>query len=522
MQSKPLSGALTEILFHPFSGPAIVAYIAVLKLLIHFYFNAFSYYGYLRDELYFIDAGKHLDWGYVDVGPLTIWMGRLSRELLGNSVFALRFFPAIAGALTIVMVGLMARELGGGRFAQVLAALAVLIAPIWLGAQNNLCLPASEPLWWATCAYFVIRIIKTGNTRLWLWFGVFAGIGLLNKPSMLFLGAAIVTGLLLTPQRKYLFDRWAFLGGLVALVIASPYILWQILHGWPTAEFLAGMKRMVTEQIPSMVFLIGQVGYLHPLNLPIWLIGLGWFFFGKDARPFRVFGWVYILILVFLLMVKSKIYYFAPVYPVLLAAGAVAIERWVNQRGVRWLKLALPAVLVAGGLAFAPVVLPVLPLEKTDAYITAATGGLLKNVWEITNTFHDQRGWENQAKVVAEVFHRLSPAEQADCIIFAGNFGEAGAIDFYGPALGLPPVTAIHQNYYFWGPPARSGKVIIFFGVGRDALEQNFGNVQQAATIKSPEAVPHEQSVPVYICRQPRVNLKEAWPRLRERAFLNY
>ena len=184
--------------------------------------------------------------------------------------------------------------------------------------------------------------------------------------------------------------------------------------------------------------------------------------------------------------------------------------------------LALPAVLVAGGLAFAPVVLPVLPLEKTDAYITAATGGLLKNVWEITNTFHDQRGWENQAKVVAEVFHRLSPAEQADCIIFAGNFGEAGAIDFYGPALGLPPVTAIHQNYYFWGPPAKSGKVIIFFGVGRDALEQNFGDVQPAATIKSPEAVPHEQSVPVYICRQPRVNLKEAWPRLRERAFLNY
>ena len=159
---------------------------------------------------------------------------------------------------------------------------------------------------------------------------------------------------------------------------------------------------------------------------------------------------------------KSKIYYFAPVYPFLLAAGAVAIERWVNQRRLRWLKLALPAVLVAGGLAIAPAVLPVLPIDKTDAYITAATGGLLKNAWEVTSTFHDERGWENQAKVVAEVFHRLSPQEQADCIIFAGNFGEAGAIDFYGPALGLPPVTAIHQNYYFWGPPAKSGNLVIF------------------------------------------------------------
>ena len=181
----------------------------------------------------------------------------------------------------------------------------------------------------------------------------------------------------------------------------------------------------------------------------------------------------------------------------------------------------LPAVLVAGGLAIAPVVLPVLPIGKTDAYITAATAGLLKNAWEVTATFHDEHGWENQAKVVAEVFHRLSPAEQADCIIFAGNFGEAGAIAFYGPALGLPPVTSAHQNYYFWGPPAKSGNLIIFVGVGRDKLEQNFGDVQQAATIKSPDAVPGEQNVPVYICRKPRFNLKEAWPRLRERAFLN-
>ena len=521
-QAKPVSAALKELMADPLSGAAIIAYLAVLKLLLHFYFNAFSYYGYLRDELYFIDAGKHLDWGYVDIGPLTIWMGRLSRELMGDSVFALRFFPAIAGALTIVIVGLMARELGGGRFAQGLAALAALIAPVWLGAQNNLCLPASEPVWWGLCAYFLIRIIKTGNTRLWVWFGLIAGIGLLNKPSMLFLGAGITIGLLLTPQRRYLFDRWALIGGLAALLVASPYLLWQIPHGWATVEFLAGMKRMVKDQIPSSVFVVGQIFYLHPLNFPIWLAGLGWFFFAKDARPFRVFGWAYVLILAFLLVVKSKIYYFAPVYPFLLAGGAVAIEGWVNRRGLRALKLVLPAMLAVGGLAIAPAVLPVLPIEKTDAYITAATGGLLKNAWEVTSTFHDEQGWENQAKVVAEVFRRLSSEEQADCIIFAGNFGEAGAIDFYGPALRLPPVTAIHQNYYFWGPPAKSGNLVIFVGVGRDTLERNFGDVQQAATIKSPEAVPGEQNVPVYVCRKPRVSLKEAWPKLRERAFLNY
>jgi 4-amino-4-deoxy-L-arabinose transferase-like glycosyltransferase len=502
--------------------PAIVACIACLKLFIHFYFNAFSYYGYLRDELYFIDAGKHLDWGYVDVGPLTIWLGRLSRELLGDSVFALRFFPAIAGALTVVMVGLMARELGGGRFAQGLAALAVLVAPVWLGAQNMLCLPASEPLWWGLCACFLIRIIKTGNTRLWLAFGVCVGIGLLNKPSMLFLAGAVVAGLLLTPQREYLFDRWAFTGGIVALVIVAPYLAWQIAHGWPTIEFLSGMKHMVTSQIPSLVFVLGQVFYLHPLNFPIWLAGLGWFFFAKEAKSFRVFGWVYVVILLFLLIVKSKIYYFAPVYPILLAGGAVGIERWARQRRLGWLKVALPALLVAGGVLIAPVVLPVLPLEKTDAYITAATGGLLKNAWEITSTFHDEQGWENQARVVAEVFRGLSPEEQAECNIFAGNFGEAGAIAYYGPALGLPAVYSSHQNYYFWGPPAKSGNLAIVFGVRPEVLRQYFGEIQQAATITSREAVPFEQDVPVYICRKPITDLKDVWPKLRAHAFLNY
>jgi hypothetical protein len=441
---------------------------------------------------------------------------------MGDTVFALRFFPAIAGALTIVIVGLMARELGGGRFAQGLGALGVLIAPVWLGGQNMLCTVASEPLWWGLCAYLLIRIIKTGNPRLWIWFGVSAGFGLLNKPSMLFLGTAVSIGLLLTPQRKYLFDRWAVIGGLAALAVASPFILWQIPHGWATIEFLAGMKRLVTDQVPSLVFIVGQVLYLHPLNFPIWLAGLGWFLVAKDVGSFRVFGWAYLLLLGFLLVTKSKIYYLAPVYPFLLAAGAVAIERWVNQRGLRRLKFVIPAMLVAGGLVVAPMMLPVLPIEKTDAYITAATAGLIRNTGDITYLFHGARGWEHQAKVVAEVFHRLSSAEQADCVIFAGNYREAAAIDFYGPALGLPPASAIHQNYYFWGPPAKSGNLVIFVGFEREALEPNYGDVQPAATIEAQELVVWgEQHVPIYICRKPRVDLKKAWPSFRERAFQN-
>jgi hypothetical protein len=517
------SGALREALSDPLSGPAIVGYLAVLTLLVHFYFNAFSNYGLFFDELYFVDVGKHLDWGYVDNGPLTMWMVRLSHELMGDSIFALRFFAAIAGALTIGIAGLMARELGGGRFAQGLAALAVLIAPVYLGAQNMMRVEAMEPVWWELCAYLLIRIIKTGNTRLWVWFGVIVGLGFLNKPSMLFLGAAVTVSLLLTPERKYLFNRWALLGGLAALLIVLPNILWQISHDWATVQYVAQAKRRATANVPSWLFLVGQVLFLHPLNLPIWLGGLGWFLVAKAARSFRVLGWAYLLILGFLLVVKSQIHYFTPVYPFLLAGGAVAIERWVTQRGLRRLKWALPAVLVAGGLVVAPMMLPVLPIEKTDAYVTAVTAGLLKNTYGVTFPFHGAQGWQNLTKVVAEIFHHLSPEEQADCIIFASNYGEAGAIDYYGPALGLPPATAFHLNYYFWGPPAKSGNVSIYVGLDRDRLERNFGEVQQVATVEAPDHVFFvEDHVPVCICRKPRFDLKEAWPKFRERAFLNY
>jgi hypothetical protein len=442
-------------------------------------------------------------------------MGRLSRELMGDSVFALRFFPAIAGALTIVIVGLMTRELGGGSFAQGLAALAALVATGWLETQNHLCAPASEPVWWGLCAYFLMRIIKTGNTRFWVWFGVSAGIGLLNKPSMLFLCAAIVISLLLTPQRRYLFDRWAVIGGLAALVVVSPYLLWNVAHGWPTVEFLAGIKRQVTNEVPSLEFLKGQTDYLHMFNFPIWLAGLGWFFFGKDARPFRVFGWAYLFILAILLVTKGKIYYLAPVYTFLLAGGAVAIERWVNQRGLRQLKLVLPAMLVAAGLLVAPMVLPVLPIETAYAYIKALTP---KNTSEESPPFADYHGWENQARVVAEVFHRLSPEERANCIIFADQESEAAAIDFYGNALGLPSATCVQHNYYFWGPP-KNTSMAIAFGINLETLQEYWRDIQQAATIRCPEALRREQNVPVYVCRKPRVSLRGSWPELREGAF---
>ncbi len=498
---------------------ALIAGLALIKLVLHFAFN--GRYGYQRDELYFIACGEHLDWGYVDIGPLTPWLGRLMREALGESLFALRFTSAVAGALTVFLTGWLARYLGGKRFAQAIAALCVIIAPVWLQAGNILALPSSEPLFWVSCACLIAVIFKTGRTRLWTAVGAVAGVGLLNKPSMAFFGVGLVIGLLLTRQRRHLADKWLWGGGLIALVLASPFILWQATHGWATWEFVHGMNRDLMAQIPRWLFLLGQVVYQHPFTLPIWVAGLGWLFFARQGEPYRALGWTFLFVFTFLLTAKSKIYYLAPAYPMLLASGAVAVESFIERHHARWPKAAIPVALLAGGLATMPVALPILPIEKMDGYVRTMTFGTMDKVYEVTGTWHDQFGWKEQAEAIADVYRALAPEEQADCMIIVGNFGEAGAIDFYGPDLGLPPATSIHQNYFFWGPGTASGQLAIAYGIGEDFLGELFGNVEHAATLRCRECLPYEDNVAVYICRKPKIDLRKAWDTFRMIAFSN-
>lgn len=501
------------------SGFALVATLGVLKLLIHFLFN--SYYGYQRDELYFIACGEHLAIGYVDIGPLPMWLGRLARETMGESLFALRFFSAVAGALTVLVTGLMTRELGGGRFGQGIASFCVIIAPAWLLAGNILSLPSFEPLYWGLCAYLVIRVVKTQNARLWIWVGLVSGIGLLNKPSMAFFGLALCVGLALTPHRRYFADKWLWTGGAVAFLVFLPNLIWQVQHGFPTLEFMAGLNRDIMSRISAFEFLVGQVFYMHPLNAPIWLAGLGYYFLTKDGKPYRLLGWTYLVVLVFLLLAKSKIYYLAPAYPMLLAAGGLVFERFVAAESRRWMRCAVPGALALGGLITAPVGLPILPIEKLDGYVKGVSGGLIKNSYELTGVFHDQFGWENKVAVVAGVFRSLPPEDQAECMVYGKDFGSAGAIDFYGKAYGLPNATSHHQNYYFWGPPKDRGKVAVVCGGRIEDVRMVYDDVQVAAVATCPHAVRHEQKTPIYLCRKPKTSLADLWPSLRSIAFRN-
>src|SRR5690348_7561927 len=273
----------------PLTATGVILGLAACKLLVHLY--AGRHYGYFVDELYYLACSRHLDWGYVDQPPLIAFVTWLARSLFGDSLAAIRFFPAVAGAGEVALTGLIARELGGGRFAQGLAALATLCAPGILAGDNLLSMNAFEPLFWMGCAWLLIRMVKTGNPKLWIWFGFLAGFGLENKYSMLIFGAGIVFGLLLTPERRLLANRWLWIGGAIAFLIFLPNLLWNIQHHFPFLEIQANIRRSGRDvPLGPLAFFAQEILTMHPLALPIWLAGLWFYFFSKSGKPFRALG----------------------------------------------------------------------------------------------------------------------------------------------------------------------------------------------------------------------------------------
>lgn len=313
------------------SALAVLVALAGVKLMLHLLTS--DAYGYFRDELYYIACSNHLAAGYVDQPPLSIAVLALVRRALGDSLPAIRLAPAIAGAALVLLTGLLARALGGGRFAQGLAALAVLVAPVYLAMHSFFSMNAFEPLLWAGAAYVLVRLAQDGDPKLWLLFGALVGVGLENKHSMLFFGCGAVVALLLTPQRRWFATKWPWLAGLIACIIFLPNLLWQATHQWPTLEFLRHAQAYKNYPVSPVEFIGQQILTLQPVTLPIWLAGIAYCLFSASGRRVRFLGWIYVVVFVVLLAEKGKAYYLAPAYPMMLAAGAVASSTSLHARG---------------------------------------------------------------------------------------------------------------------------------------------------------------------------------------------
>jgi hypothetical protein len=501
-----------------FSTVALLTGLAAFKLFVHF--AGISRYGFFRDELYYMACGEHLAWGYVDQPPFIAVVAWLAHHLFGYSLVSVRLFPVLAGAAVVGLTGLFARELGGGRLAQFLAAAAILFAPACLAFNSFLSMNAFEPLFWLLCAWVALRVVKGASPNLWLAFGVVAGIGLENKHTMLVFGFALVAGLMLSGKQRLFGSKWIWIGALVALALFLPNLLWEARHGWPQIEVVRNAQHLKNTPVSPWRFLVEQVLFLHPLALPVWVGGLAWYFFDSKGRRFRFLGWAYLIVLAIFMFLDGKTYYALPAYPFLMAAGGVAFERFVEFPNRRWIRFTYPVLLVLGGIATIPFGVPVLSVDTFLNYSRATPDSLRVKTERdapvpLPQLYADMFGWDSMAATVAGVYRGLPDSDQTNCAILAGNYGEAGAIDYYGPALGVPKAISGHNSYFYWGPRGYSGGCVILFGERATEYKNYFGDVQQVATITSPHAMAGEQNLPVYLCRKPRAPLSVLWPRFK-------
>ena len=502
----------------------------LLKLAIHLAATLWQRhigYGYFRDEFYYIACGRRLAWGYVDHGPIVALQARASELLFGHSLAGLRFLSSFGGALRVALTGILVWLLGGRRPAQSLAMLAVLTTPMYLGQDGYLSMNSWESAFWLPCVLATVQLVKKANPWTW-WtvFGVSAGVGLLNKPSMTFFLLALGAGLLLTAVRRVLFTRQAAFGIALLLIIASPNLLWQVHHGWPTFEFLHnGRVENKNVHLAPLAFLFNQFLTLGPWTALLWLPGL--------VRSLRQpsLRWVGLTFLVFLAgmaALGAKDYYVTPIYPMLMAIGGIAWEtRFASSPRVRQNRiLAFPAAFAVMVLWCAqafplaePVLRPATYLAYLRAFHMGASNSENTSSGPLPQFYADRFGWQEEADQVQRAVDSLSPHERAQAVILTENYGEAGALEFLGHDL--PSVLCGQNNYWLWGNayfaghPAATGQVLILVENTTAAhLGTYFNRVQQVGTMNTtPWAMPYQRRRDIWLLRDPKhFNLPQLWP----------
>jgi len=502
----------------PQASTRIAWLIAALAFLLQVAFS--GRYGYFRDELYYIACSRHLAFGYVDMAPLTPWLARACHYLFGDSLRAIRLLPAFGFAINVALAGYITRELGGKRWAMGMACVSVMLAPTILGNGTRLAMNPLEPCFWMGCIYILLLAINRQQPKLLVWCGVLLGFGLLNKHSTIFFLAALVIALLLTPQRKLFATKWFWIAAAIAFVICLPNVIWQYAHHFPTLEDLRNVKATHKNiELPPLPFIKQQIMMLNPITDLVWIAGLFFLLFHRAMKPFRFLGFTYLLFLGVMMALHGKDYYLAPIYPMLFAAGAVFWETLTEPRpSLRWVRRALPCTVVVACLISVPLALPVLPPDKIAPYMRAL--GIANTRTETTMTgvlpqhFADQFGWEEMVASVAGVYNSLPPEQRAKTAIFGGNYGEAGAIDFFGPRYGLPKSISAHQNYYYWGPRDYTGESIILLGVGLKEAQRWCESVDVG-----PRNAPYYgmgwEHYDILVCHNAKMPLAQAWPKLK-------
>jgi hypothetical protein len=476
-----------------------------LKLTVHF--STAGTYELQRDAFMYIDLGNHLDWGYHSVPPSIAMFANIARFLFGDTTFAIKFFPAIIGALSLMLIGIMVREAGGGKRAQVFALLAFLLSPAFL-RSNSLFQPVSfNQFYWLLLAFLLFRIIRTEKKHYWYFVGLVAGLAFLNKYSVVFYFTGIIVAILATPLRKWLLTPQSWIAAGIALLIALPNLIWQFNNDWPFAYHMEELARKQLVNVRIDLFFMEQIMMFLPVFV-LWIMGLVYIAFTKAGKEYRPFAWIYITVLLLLVLFRGKPYYTIGLYSMLFMFGGLAAEAWFRKR-LAWLRY--PVLLFAGAVTL--FLLPLsLPILGPEAYVGFYCGTPMEKAqrWEdgqyydLPQDYADMIGWKELTGIVADKYNSLSPEQRSQTSIFADNYGEAGSVNFYGTRHGLPPVISYHDSYLFWAPDSIQAEYLIKIGDDEN-LENLYHRVEVVGRIETPYARQH--GTPVNFCYDQKLDV---------------
>jgi 4-amino-4-deoxy-L-arabinose transferase-like glycosyltransferase len=494
--------------------------LAALKLAMHLTVNFITPYEFHRDELLYLAMGRHLRLWAMDFPPGIALLARATGAIAGDSLFGLRLVPALAGTALVVMAALLARELGGGWRAQALTALCVIASPLFMRSANLFQPVVLDQLCWSLALLALARLLSSAGPGSWLLLGLGLGLGLLVKFSIGVIGVAIVIAILLNRLRGALRTPWPWAALLIALAIGSPSLAGQVRLGFPVFGQLADLGATQLERVTPLDFLTGQI--LWGPSTVLALAGLAGLLAARRLEQFRAVGIACAVAFLLLLALQGKPYYIGPVYPALFAAGAVQVEAMGETPAAEFVNWGAVTILVAYGIVISPLGLPYLgPIHMAD-YVQAlgATTALRTNTGEIERLpqdYADMLGWKEQVAAVSRVYRGLPSRERAEVVILAGNYGEAGALELYGPRYRLPPPVSPAGSFWFFGPGSRPGTVLLTIGVDPTALAGRFRSVQLVGRVGHGWAVAEERNVPIVLATGPHRTLQEVWPSLAGR-----
>lgn len=485
------------------SDLAVLILAATLCLLLHIATN--SQYGFHRDELQTLDDARHLDWGFVAYPPITPLLGRIELILFGTSLVGFRFFAAAAMSVIVVLTGLIAKELGGQRHAQVLAAVSAAIAPIGLVQGAVFQYVSFDYLWGVAVTYLLVRLVKSEDPRWWLAIGGFIGLGMETRYTMGVLALGVAAAVLLTPARRWLRSPWLWAGVALSLLVFLPNFIWQAQHHFVSRDFLSYLRARDLRQGRYDGFFVEQpLVNVNIVTAPLAILGLWFYFFHREGRRYRLLGWTFVVSFAIFAVVRSRSYYTAPLYPVLLAGGSVLLAGWLAGVRPAWSRLVYGlqwTAIVANGIVWALLALPVAPIGSPIWRVTA----------KLYDQFREEVGWPDLAHAVAGVYDSLPADEREHTGILTGNYGEAGALNLYGPALGLPHAMALNNSFWYRGYDSRLPTTVIVTGADLEGAEKLFESCEVAAKNTNPFGVINEESVyhpDILLCH----NLRMTWP----------